>query len=342
MSGYFVSQAKVTPSFSEPDLILTWAQPTGAFEVLPRGVPKVKLGEVDKYVYVHALDIRTDAQASQASYNQLPSATFVPSMYSTPTYLFRTRAIYDHHAIAEAATWNVSLPKAQEFGGRQGIFQAMRTGLIYGINPANGEGLINSGNATQVTLPPDSYGNDSVSTYDNGEMAMFMLGQVAQLKENMFQSGKSISNRVILVCPQRVGLAWQLSDIVQVVQYQRPGAGSETTGGVIKSVLEEAGNSFEIYYDDTLIGKGSGGSDLLLLTIPEIENLQNVDINTNEFADLQPSMRDVNAMYCDMPAPRKITTPIPDGGVTDVYELRCTSGWNLRPEGLFILNFQYA
>lgn len=341
MSGYFPAQAKVTPSFSEPDLIITWAQPTGAFEALPGGTPKVKLGDADKYVYIHALDIRTDAQGSQGSFQALPSATFSATMYSTPAYLLRTRAIYDHHDIAAAASWNVPLPKAQEFGGRQGIFQAMRTGLLYGFNPTNGEGLINSANATQVTLPPDSYGNTTVSTYDNGEMAFFVLSQVQQLKQAAFQSGKSISNRVVMICPQRVGLQWELSDIVQVVQYQRPGAGTATTGGVIKSVLEEAGNTFEIYFDDTLIGKGAGGSDMCILTIPEIENLKGEGINTNDFANLQPSMSDVNAVYTDMPAPRKISTPIADGGITDVFELRCTSGWNIRPELLYLMNLPH-
>jgi hypothetical protein len=341
MSGYFPAQAKVTPSYSEPRLVLTWAQPTGAFELLPGGKPKTTLGEGDKYVYLHALDIRTDVQGAQAAFNQLPSATFAATLYSTPTYLLRTRAIYDHHDTAAAASWNVSLPKAQELGGRQGIFQAMRTGLLYGFNPTNGEGMLNAANATQVSLPPDSYGNDSVSTYDNGEMAMFILGQVVQIKKNMFQSGKSIANKVVMVCPQRVGLQWELADIVQVVQYQRPGAGTATTGEVVKKVLEESGNTFEIYFDDTLIGKGAGGTDAVILTIPEIEKPKGPGINTNDFGELQPSNEDVNVMYMDMAAPRKISTPIPDGGVTDVYELRTTSGWNIRAEGLFVLNFPY-
>ena len=337
MSGYFPAVAKVTPSYSEPGLVLTWAQPSGAFQLLPGGNPKNTLGQNDKFVYVSALDIRTDATAGQAAFNLLPSATFNATLYSTPTYLVATRAIYDHHQTADAAQWNVSLPKAQELGCRQGIFQYMRTAELYGINAANGEGLLNSANATNVTLPPDSYGNDTTQTYDNGEMAFFLAGQVQQIETNGFQQGV----KVVIVGPQRVIRPWQMQDIVQVTSYQRVGAGTESTAGVLQGILERNGDTCEFYYDDTLEGKGAGGSDMVIITIPEIRKLHNYDINTNDFADLMPSIDDVNTMYTDMPAPRKISTPIPDGGINERYEIRITSGWNLRPELLFLISMPY-
>jgi hypothetical protein len=341
MSGYFPSVAMVTPSFREPGLILTWAQPSGAFELLPGGNPRTMLGQNDKYVYVNALDIRTDAQAAQSAFNLLPSATFNATLYSTPTYLVATRAIYDHHQTADAAEWNVSLPKAQELGCRQGIFQYMRSAELYGINASTGEGLINSSNATNVTLPPDSYGHTTTQTYDNGEMAFWLAEQVQQLSANMFMSGKKAGLRVIILGPQRVIMPWQMQDIVQVTSYQRVGAGTESTAGVLKQILETNGYTLEFHFDDTLIGKGAGGTDMVILSVPEIEELNNYDINTNEFSELTPSMRAVNTMYTDMAAPRKISTPIPDGGINERYEIRITSGWNLRPEGLFLLSMAY-
>lgn len=341
MSGYFPAVAKVTPSFSEPGLILTWAQPSGAFELLAGGNPKNTLGETDKFVYVSALDIRSDAQAAQSAFNLLPSATFASTLYSTPTYLIATRAIYDHHQTADAAAWNVSLPKAQELGCRQGIFQFMRTALLYGINASNGEGLINSANATNVTLPPDSYGNTTTQTYDNGEMAFWLGEQVQQCAQNMFMSGKRAALKVVITGPQRIIMPWQIQDIVQVTSYQRLGAGTESTANVLQQILANNGYELEFTFDDTLIGKGAGGTDLVILAIPEIEELEKVDINTNEFAELMPSANQVNVMYTDMPAPRKISTPIPDGGINERYEIRISSGWNWRPEGLFLLSMNY-
>jgi hypothetical protein len=341
MPNIFPSQAKVSPSFSEPDLIVTYAQASGAFNALQGGKPRVKIGSEDLFVYINALDLRTETQSSQAAPNFLPSATLAGTYHSTPTYLIRTRAQWDHHDTAAAAAYSVSLPHAQDLAQRQGIFQQMRTALLYGFNPANGEGLLNTVGATAVTLPPDSYGNDAVTTYDNGQMAIFLLGQIVAMKTLMFQSGGNIKNKVVVISPQRVFLQFQLQNIVQVTSYQRPGAGTSTTGQVVQNVMMENGEEFEWHYDDTLIGKGSGGTDAVLLTIPEVEVPDIPGINTNEFGKMSPSMKAVSVMYSDMAAPMKIPTPVPDGGITEVQELRISSGWGIRPQGITIISMPY-
>lgn len=341
MANLFPAQARVTPSFAEPGLIVTYAQASGAFAALMDGKPQTKIGSGDLYVYINSLDLRTETLTAQAASNFLPSSTLVGSYYSTPTYLIRTRAIWDHHDIAAAANYNVSLPAAQDLAARQGIFQQMRTMLLYGYNPANGEGLLNSPNATAVTLPADSYGNTTVQTYDNGEMALWILSQIVLLKTRMYQSGSNIKNKIRIVSPQRVFLQFQYGSIVQITSYQRPGAGTSTIGQEIQNVVSEMGDEIEWFYDDTLIGKGSGGADMVILTIPEVEVPTIEGINTNEFGSINPQMRGVNLMYTDMAAPMKIPTPTPDGGITEVQEIRCSSGWNVRPEGLSLLSMPY-
>ncbi|OZA85977.1 MAG: DUF2184 domain-containing protein [Burkholderiales bacterium 34-67-9] len=341
MANYFPAQAKVSPSFSEPDLLITYAQASGAFAALAGGKPRVKLGAGDLYVYINALDLRNETQSSQSAPNNLPSATLVGTYYSTQTYLIRTRATYDHHDMEAAANYAVGLPAAQDLAQRQGIFQQMRNALLYGFTPANGEGLLNAPGATSVTLPPDQYGNTTVQTYDNGDMALFFLQQIVNLKSGMYQSGGNIRNKIVVVSPQRVFLQLQYANIVQVTSYQRPGAGTSTTGQVIQAVSRESGDEFEFYFDDTLIGKGSGSTDAVILTIPEVEQPDVPGVNTNVFAGLQPNLKAVNLMYADMAAPMKIPTPTPDGAITEVQELRISSGWNVRPQGLYILNMPY-
>lgn len=341
MANFFPAMAKVTPSFSEPELIITYAQASGAFAALPGAKPRVKLGNEDLYVYINSLDLRTETWSGQAAANLLPSATLVADYYSTQTYLIRTRAIYDHHDMAAAANYNISLPAAQDLALRQGIFQQMRNGLLYGFTPSNGEGLLNTVGATQVTLPADSYGNTTVQTYDNGEMALFILNQIVALKSGMYQSGANIKNKIVIISPQRVGLQFQYANVVQVTAYQRPGAGTATTAEVISKLAEENGDSVEWYYDDTLIGKGAGGADMVILTIPEIEQPDVPGINTNVFPSLNPNLKSVNLMYADMAAPMKIPTPTPDGGITEVQELRVSSGWGVRPQGIYLLSMPY-
>jgi hypothetical protein len=347
MPNIFPQLVKVSPSFTEPELILTYAQATGAFEALPGGKPLVKLGEGDLAVYIHSLDLRSESVAGQAAGNLLPSASLVTEYFSTLTYLIRVRATWDHHDMQAASNYSVALPAAQDLACRQGIFQQMRNALLYGFNPANNEGLLNAQGATKVNLPPDSASNTTLTTYDNGEMALFWLNQIVLLKTGMLQSGRNISNRIVIITPQRVFLQMAYANIVDLVSYQRPGAGTSTTGEIIKKVVEEGGDSLEWYFDDTLIGQGTTGAgelqgaDLCILTIPEIEQPTAPGINTNEFATLQPNKRAVNLMYADMAAPMKIPTPIPDGGITEVQELRITSGWNIRPEGLYIVSIPH-
>ncbi|WP_320533659.1 DUF2184 domain-containing protein [Robbsia andropogonis] len=341
MPNFFPTQTKVSPSFTEPELIVTYAQASGAFSALQGGKPRVKIGSDDLYVYINALDMRTDAQASQASSQFLPSATLIGNYHQTATYLIRTRAIWDRHDMAAAARYSIGLPAAQDLAQRAGIYQQMRTGLLYGFSPSKGEGLLNTVGATSVTLPADSYGNTTVTAYDNGEMAMFILQQVVAMKTRMFQSGANIKNKVVIISPQRVFMSMTYSNIVQVVQYQRPGAGTATTGQVIQNVVEEMGDEIEWYYDDTLIGKGANGADAVLMTIPEVEQPDIAGINTNVFADVSQSMKAVNLMYADMAAPIKIPTPTPDGAITEIQELRVSSGWCVRPQGITILNMPY-
>ncbi|HDM0058577.1 hypothetical protein QT323_19685 [Escherichia coli] len=47
-------------------------------------------------------------------------------------------------------------------------------------------------------------------------------------------------------------------------------------------------------------------------------------------------------MFCDMAAPTEIPSPMPDGGLTTLYTMRATPGWNFRPEGITLLSAKYA
>ncbi len=341
MSYLFPAQAKVNPNFSEPELVVTYAQGSGFQETMAGGGLRVRLGADDLYVYFNRLDIRTESQAAQFGANWLPSASLVANYEQAQTYLLRNRNNYDRHMIAAAGRYNVSLPNATELGQRQGIFQQLRSMYWYGWNPANNEGLLNTQGATLVTLPADPLGNETVQTYDNGAMFQFLLQQYVALKTRMYQSGAQISNKIVFCSPQREFLQFQLGDVIQVTSYQRPGAGTSTIADAMQKVAEEGGDEIIWAYDDTLIGKGAGGNDAVVLCIPEIEVPTMNGLNTNVFGELQPSTKAVNVMYSDVAAPIKIQTPIPDGGITQLLEMRATAGWNWRPQGLTIISMPY-
>lgn len=341
MANVFPSQVKVHPSFSEPDLILTYAQPSGAFSTLADGKPRVKLAQDDLYVYVNTLDIRTDAKASQSSFNAYPSANLVAGYVSTQTYRVGCGAIYNRDDMQAASRYAISLPHAQDFAIKQGIFQQLRNGLLYGFTPSNGEGLLNASGATAVTLPPDSYGNTTLRTYDNGQIALWLLTQIESLKTSMFQYGYDIHNKIVLLAPQRILGTLMTQNIVQVTSYQRPGAGTSSSLDVIKRQLEDFGDKLEWCFDDTLIGKGASGDDMMVMTIPEIETPRIPGINTGMFNEVKPALNDINLMYADLAIPVKIQSPMPNAAIREVQEIRVTAGWNARGAGIYLLSIPY-
>lgn len=334
------SFAQVHPSYTMPETLMPYTQASGAFELLADGGPMVRLADGDLYAYIKRIDVRTRMAAGQSAYNQLPGVSFALGQISAPSYLLRVRAEYDHHDTAAMARWGISIVEAHRLGMRQAAFQIMRNGLLYGFNPTNGEGLLNAAGATSIPLPPDSASNATVVTYDNGQMAFFIIAQISAIKTRTNQLG--IGHKFVIVGPQRTLGAFEYQNIVQLTSYQRPGAGSTSTAGLIKDVLEM--NDDEIYwgYDDTLIGKGAGGNDAVIIVMPEVEQPKGQRINTNEFAKLTPSMEACTLMLCDMAAPKEIPVPLAGGAIDVLAEMRTTSGWGVRPEAITVISMQYS
>lgn len=339
MANLTASRIMVHPSYVVPEKLMQYNQVSGAFDCLAGANPLPRLSEGDLYVYIDAFEVKTVMAAGQSEYNSLPSVTVLARQISTPTYLQRVRAEYDHHDTAAMGQWGVSIVAAQRLGMRQGHFQLLRSALLYGFNGANGEGLLNASGATAVNLPTDPYGNTTASTYDNGAMASFLLSQISALKSRTMQLGEG--RRIVILGPQRILGAMEYQGIVQVTQYQRQGAGSASIAGMIKAVLEMNEDELMWAYDDTLIGKGAGGTDAVLIVMPEVRRLGRDGINTNEFANLSPGLAACTLMFNDMAAPREIPTPLAGGAIDVLSELRTTSGWGVRPEAITILSMQY-
>jgi hypothetical protein len=339
MANIAPAYVTLNPNYMMPELLLPYSQASGAFDVLPTGEPLVRLSDGDQVAYIKRIDVRTKMAAGQSAYNSLPSVGIANSMISTATYLMRVRAEYDHHDTAAMGRWGVNIVEAQRLGMRQGHFQLARTALLYGMNPANGEGLLNANGATAVNLPPDSNGNTTVVTYDNGQMAFFLLSQLSATKARTNQLG--IGRKFVFLGPQRVFGALEYQNIVQVTQFQRTGAGSSSTAGVVKDVAGMNGDEIIWAYDDTLIGRGAGGNDAVLIVMPEVEKPQGTKWNTNEFARLAPGLDACTLQLCDKSAPTEIPTPLPGGAIDVLSEMRITSGWAIRPEAVTLLSLQY-
>jgi len=328
----------VHPSFIEPEILLQYSQASGFARVLADGQPRVRLAEDDLYVYMKTMNLRNKVAAGQSTFNELPGVNISTQMISTPTYMLRTRAQYDHHDTAAGARWGYSVPEAYTLGMRQGNFQLARDATLYGMNPQNGEGITHAPGATAINLPPDSNGNDTVLTYDNGEMAFFLAQEVLQIKTRTYNLG--VGRRFTILGPQRTLGTFEYN-VVQLVQFQRVGAGTASTAETLAKILEANGDTIDWEYDDTLIGKGNGGADLVVLVMPEVEKPNIAKINTNVFANVSPGSNVCTTMYCDMAAPREIISPLAGGATDVVTEWRISSGWAPRAEAVTLISMTY-
>jgi hypothetical protein len=341
MSAFAPAITTVSPSMMLPEVVMQYSMASGAFEILPGGAPAVKIGSSDLVVYQKYLRATTQAHVGQSLPGQLPSSSIVPSYDQMMTYRMSTRSQYSYLDTDAASRWGYSLVDALRLANRQGHAQQLRNMLLYGVNAANNEGITNSPNAITSNLGSDSQGNDSYTTWDAGEMAKFMLGLIASQKTRMMLLGQTLTT--VVLAPQRFlqALAW--TGVVELTSYQRPGGGTATVGTMIKTIANEASGDDVIFCaDDTLIGKGAGGTDLIVITNPELVVPDaRQDINTNIFATLTPNQQAVNVMFCDMAAPTEIPSPMPDGGLTTLYTMRSTPGWNFRAEGVTLLSAKY-
>ena len=339
MANIAPAVVRVHPSYVLPELMLPYSQASGAFRLLAGSDMLVRLSEGDLYVYINRIDVRTKVLGGQAAFNELPSCDVLLSQLQTPTYLIRCRAEYDHHDTAAMARYGVSIVSAQRLAMQQAHYQFARVALLSGINPGYGEGLLNTNGATIVSLPADSNGNQTVETYDAGQMSFFLAGQVQQLKTNTNQLG--LPQRIVLVGPQRVLGTFSYQDIVNLVQFQEQGAGTTSTLGVVKRILEMNEDEFIIGYDDTLIGAGSGGKDAVILALPEVKKPASAPLNLNIFATLAPGLEACIMQFSDMAAPREIPVPLPEGAIDVTSEWRITSGIGWRPEAVTIISMQF-
>jgi len=330
----------VHPSFVEPEFLTQITQSSGFVDLMADSQMRVRLAEDDLAVYMKTLNVRTKAAAGQTGFNELPGVDIAAAMISTSTYLIQLAAQYNHHDTRAGANWGFSVPQAYQLGLRQGAFLLARDAFLYGMNPQLGEGLTNAAGSTAVNLPPDQYGNTTVLTYDNGAMAFFLAGQIQALKTRTFQMGQG---KEFTICgPQRT-LGQFEYNVVQLTQFQREGSGTESTKGVLESILMDNKDKLNWVYDDTLIGQGSGSTDLVLLSMPKVDNPKKMgSVDTNVFSNITPNNATCVTQYADMAAPREILSPGPRGMTDVLHEWRISSGWVPRTQALTQISMAYS
>ena len=332
--------ATVSPHFMEPEALVQQTQASGFTETLADGQLRIRLANDDLYVYMRQINLKTKMASGQANFNELPGVNISTGLISTATYLFKVNSQFNHHDVAAANRWGFSAVEAYRLGMRQANNQLARDAALKGLNPQNGEGLINTAGATALNLPPDPNNNTTASSYDNGAMAFFLSQQVQQLKTRTLQMGQPAE--ITVLGPMRT-LGLFEYNVVQLTQFQREGAGVESTKGTFESILTKNGDKVKWCYDDTLIGAGAGGTDLVIIIMPQLKKAKGPGtVNTNVFADLTPGSMVNFTQYADMAAPREIMSPLAQGTTDFTMEWRLSCGWGVRPQAITLVSMAFS
>jgi hypothetical protein len=328
------------PSFVEPEIINQISQRSGFVDLLADSELRVRLAEDDLYVYMKTLNLRTKAAAGQTAFNELPGVDIAAAMISTATYQLQVAAQYNHHDVRAGANWGFGVPEAYRLGLRQANYLVARDAALYGLNPQNGEGIINAPGALAVNLPPDQFGNTTVLSYDNGQMAFFLAQQVQQMKTRTFQMG--IGWEFTILGPQRTLGSFEYN-VVELVQFQREGAGTASTKETLEKIIMSNKDKLNWVYDDTLEGKGAGGTDMVILDMPKIDNPKKMgSVDTNAFSGMTPNNATCVTQYADMAAPREILSPGPRGFTDVLQEWRISSGWVPRTAAVTLISMPFS
>ncbi|MDI2113064.1 major capsid family protein [Commensalibacter nepenthis] len=338
MSTLAPASFRLNPSFSSPNVLVDRNQPSGAFYLLQNGEFRVQLGLADKMVYMNRLGIKTRNSIAQDSQNELASVDIAMGQVQTPTYLLQARAIYNRHEVAAASAYNVALPMAFSLALRQAHYNQLRDLLLYGFQPEYGEGILNAVGAKRTVIPADSNGTKDVLNMISGEISEFLLKEITDIINRTQQAG--LKNIITILAPQRVLNQFAISKIVSLSTYQMAGGGVATIKGQLDAILKDNDTVLLWQYDDTLQGKGDNGSDVIIISLVELD-MGGFDraINTNIFAqNISPQENACNLMFTDVPAPVEFITPLAGTATHIQAEMRATPGWAVRPTATTIIS----
>lgn len=328
------------PSYRIPGIILEQAQISGAIETLGGGGPMAKLGQGDLYVYATKMTMSAQTKVNAASSNRLPSASVAPRLISTPTYRLQTVSNIDGFAESDANNWGFSLTEGLRLAGQQSIAQTQRSMLLFGVFGSKGEGLLNTSGAATTTPPADAFGQITYQNYDPGTMVLVLTQAISKIRVRTNAIGGA-PIRIVILAPQRFIDAMQTYQIVQLTNYQRPGAGSGTVATTLQEILNQNKVAeVTLEADDSLIGAGASGTDAILIVAPEIVVAKKpMGFDTNKFAELAPNLSACTLQLQDAAAPTEYATPVAYNSTARMQTQRMTSGWGIRGEGLNIISW---
>jgi hypothetical protein len=299
-----------------------------------------KLGEIgDDYAYLTTLEkIHTPTTIGQQWRGGVDTAQFATNQLAYQYYTIQARFEYTDQQAAKLGKILPGIGIHDLFGrlSRQGIAQRDHYGALFGFDPAQTQGLVKQG--TTASFPADSDGHSTLTAYNPDELMAFMAGQARTAMNNTYGMAKP----VVFMSSVRV-VNWIKSTMINLTQYQMPGAGVDSVGGAYSRVVGEwlGVGKIDFVADDLLKAAGTNSTDVMLFVAPGLSEQDKVDPRYSQYQldDLPHNM--MNTFKDEAGGLIESPNPIIDRVTSVNLSLQTTPGAVTRADAVRVIEVAY-
>lgn len=246
--------ARLHPSAALPGLLVPQVQEVPFEKYIGNATNYGSMSKEAIYL-TSVTNINSETQVGQQWGSQLAKQSYTLGQISAPFY--RIDAFVEWNVVEQAKfeelSNGVALLDFLENLAAQGINQRIHEGILYGFDQTAdlNQGIL--ANATLTAMPQDSEGNDSLTSYNVGELQAFLTLIIREVMNASYGMLKPVT----IASSSRV-INYINTAIVPLTQSQLPGSGVDTAAGLLGRTLTWLGaGAVEFVQDNTLEGSTS-------------------------------------------------------------------------------------
>lgn len=291
------------------------------------------------YLYLTTLDkIDTPTTIGQQWRGGVDTAQFSNNQLAWQYYTIQARMEYTDQQAAKLGKIlpGIGIDQLLDKLCRQGINQRDHYGALFGFDPAQTQGLVKQG--TTATFPADSDAHTTISSYNPDELMAFMATQARTAMNNTYGMAKP----VIFMSSVRT-VNWIKSVMLNLTQYQMPGAGVDSIGGAYSRVVGEwlGVGKIEFIADDLLKGAGTNSSDLMLFVAPGLTEQDAVKPEYSQYLLGDLPMNMMNTFKDEAGGLIISRNPVINRVTSADYSLQTTPGAVIRADAVRVIEALY-
>ena len=291
------------------------------------------------YLYLPTFEkIHTPTTIGQQWRGGVDTAQFANGQLAWQYYTIQARFEYTDQQAAKLSKLvpSIGIDNFLDKLCQQGVNQRRHYGALFGFDPAQTQGLVKQG--TTATFPADSDANTTISAYNPDELMAFMAGQARTAMNNTYGMAKP----VIFASSVRV-VNYIRSTMINLMQYQMPGAGVDSVGGAYSRVVGEwlGVGKIEFIADDLLKAAGTNSTDIMLFIAPGLAEQDSVPPEFSQYKlDDQPG--NMMNTFMDNAGGLIISrNPIMNRVTSVDYSLQTTPGAVIRADAVRVIEAAY-